>query len=95
MAKDRAILVRREVLYLKFWRSGLYQVPIWVMHVCCSHQEQVCISVLQEANTISFTTNLTLHVSSSGVLRLVVIEPSTRFVEGVISLKDIFTFLLG
>jgi phage-related holin len=29
------------------------------------------------------------------LLRLVVIEPSTTFVEGVISLKDIFTFLLG
>jgi 5'-AMP-activated protein kinase, regulatory gamma subunit len=48
-----------------------------------------------ETSTISFITNLTLHVSSSSVLRLVVIEPSTRFVEGVISLKDIFTFLLG
>jgi len=30
-----------------------------------------------------------------GVRRVVVIEQSTRFVEGIISLRDIFTFLLG
>ncbi|KAK3142732.1 hypothetical protein QOZ80_4BG0350620 [Eleusine coracana subsp. coracana] len=35
------------------------------------------------------------ELSIPGVRRLVVIEPTTRFVEGVISLRDIFTFLLG
>ncbi|KAG2571834.1 hypothetical protein PVAP13_7KG121536 [Panicum virgatum] len=30
-----------------------------------------------------------------GVRRVVIIEQSTRFVEGIISLRDIFTFLLG
>jgi 5'-AMP-activated protein kinase regulatory gamma subunit len=35
------------------------------------------------------------ELSIPGVRRLVVIEPSTRFVEGVISLRDIFTFLIG
>ncbi|XP_062184118.1 sucrose nonfermenting 4-like protein isoform X1 [Phragmites australis] len=35
------------------------------------------------------------QLSIPGVRRLVVIEPSTRFVEGIISLRDIFTFLLG
>ncbi|AQK43482.1 Sucrose nonfermenting 4-like protein [Zea mays] len=35
------------------------------------------------------------YVLSSGVRRLVVIEQSTRFVEGIISLRDVFTFLLG
>ncbi|TVU03131.1 hypothetical protein EJB05_38178 [Eragrostis curvula] len=35
------------------------------------------------------------ELSIPGVRRLVVIEPSTRFVEGVISLRDVFTFLLG
>ncbi|KAK3144886.1 hypothetical protein QOZ80_4AG0319230 [Eleusine coracana subsp. coracana] len=35
------------------------------------------------------------ELSIPGVRRLVVIEPTTRFVEGVISLRDIFAFLLG
>ncbi|CAL5017222.1 unnamed protein product [Urochloa decumbens] len=35
------------------------------------------------------------ELSIPGVRRVVVIEQSTRFVEGVISLRDIFTFLLG
>ncbi|PWZ44555.1 Sucrose nonfermenting 4-like protein [Zea mays] len=34
-------------------------------------------------------------LSIPGVRRLVVIEQSTRFVEGIISLRDVFTFLLG
>ncbi|XP_062225492.1 sucrose nonfermenting 4-like protein isoform X5 [Phragmites australis] len=35
------------------------------------------------------------ELSIPGVRRLVVIEPSTRFVEGIVSLRDIFTYLLG
>ncbi|CAL5032359.1 unnamed protein product [Urochloa decumbens] len=35
------------------------------------------------------------ELSIPGVRRVVVIEQSTRFVEGIISLRDIFTFLLG
>uniref|UniRef100_A0A0A9CU22 CBS domain-containing protein n=1 Tax=Arundo donax TaxID=35708 RepID=A0A0A9CU22_ARUDO len=35
------------------------------------------------------------ELSIPGVRRVVVIEPTTRFVEGIISLRDIFTFLLG
>ncbi|XP_008776278.1 sucrose nonfermenting 4-like protein [Phoenix dactylifera] len=34
-------------------------------------------------------------LSDPGVRRLVVIDPRTRLVEGMISLRDVFTFLLG
>jgi len=35
------------------------------------------------------------QLSVPGVRRLVVIEPMTRFVQGIISLRDVVTFLLG
>uniref|UniRef100_A0A0D9W4G6 CBS domain-containing protein n=1 Tax=Leersia perrieri TaxID=77586 RepID=A0A0D9W4G6_9ORYZ len=35
------------------------------------------------------------QLSAPGVRRLVVIEPRSRFVQGVISLRDAFTFLIG
>ncbi|KAM0838164.1 hypothetical protein ACQ4PT_061163 [Festuca glaucescens] len=35
------------------------------------------------------------QLSVPGVRRLVVIEPMTRFVQGIISLRDAVTFLLG
>ncbi|KAG1331626.1 sucrose nonfermenting 4-like protein [Cocos nucifera] len=35
------------------------------------------------------------RLSDPGVRRLVVIDPRTRLVEGIISLRDVFTFLLG
>nr|CAB3484395.1 unnamed protein product [Digitaria exilis] len=49
-------------------------------HTCL--QTSTLLEVLQE-------------LSIPGVRRVVVIEQSTRFVEGIISLRDIFTFFLG
>ncbi|ONM17854.1 SNF4 [Zea mays] len=55
------------------------------------HGRRQCYTCLQTNTLLEVLEGLSIP----GVRRLVVIEQSTRFVEGIISLRDIFTFLLG
>ncbi|XP_035818906.1 SNF4 isoform X2 [Zea mays] len=55
------------------------------------HGRRQCHTCLQTSTLLEVLEGLSIP----GVRRLVVIEQSTRFVEGIISLRDVFTFLLG